>query len=216
LPEEMLVSEQVQITENRDYIEITPLNNSNSSKYGLLFYPGGLVDPHAYIGLLSKFALSGNGHTVIIAKMPSNLAVLDINAAIKIMDDDGDLNWVLSGHSLGGAMVCSFAEKNANRIEGLILMASYPAESVDLTDFEGPVLSMVASEDEIIDFDKFENTKSHLPASTKYVVIEGGNHGNFGDYGFQKGDGTASISAETQKDIIVEQLKQYYSENNFE
>ena len=70
-------------------------------------------------------------------------------------------------------MACSFAEKNADLIEGLILMASYPAATVDLTDFEGPLLSIVASEDEIIDFDKFENTKSQLPAKRSWKRLSG-------------------------------------------
>jgi hypothetical protein len=46
--------------------------------------------------------------------------------------------------------------------------------------------------------EKFDETKALLPANTKYVVIEGGNHAQFGSYGFQAGDNEATISPEEQ------------------
>src|SRR6056300_1693560 len=76
LPEEQIVSDVLQVHETRDYIEITP-NWGDHSKTGFVFYPGGLVDAHSYVESLSKFALSGIGHKVIIVKMPGNLAIFD-------------------------------------------------------------------------------------------------------------------------------------------
>ena len=45
---------------------------------------------------------------------------------------------------------------------------------------------------------KIEQYKSYEPASTTFVVIDGGNHGQFGDYGPQPGDNPATISPEAQ------------------
>jgi len=46
--------------------------------------------------------------------------------------------------------------------------------------------------------EKFDETKALLPADTQYVVIDGGNHAQFGSYGFQPGDNEATISPEEQ------------------
>lgn len=41
------------------------------------------------------------------------------------------------------------------------------------------------------------------------VVIEGGNHAQFGNYGKQKGDSDAMISSEEQQDMAVEAIKEF-------
>ena len=50
---------------------------------------------------------------------------------------------------------------------------------------------------------KFDETKLLLTADARYVVIDGGNHAQFGDYGLQPGDKVAMISrAEQQKQVV--------------
>lgn len=41
------------------------------------------------------------------------------------------------------------------------------------------------------------------------VVIEGGNHAQFGNYGKQKGDPDATISSEEQQNITVKAIKEF-------
>lgn len=41
---------------------------------------------------------------------------------------------------------------------------------------------------------------------TLFYEIDGGNHGQFGSYGKQKGDGDAKISEEKQQDITTEYI----------
>ena len=41
------------------------------------------------------------------------------------------------------------------------------------------------------------------------VVIEGGNHAQFGNYGKQKGDADATISREEQQNIAVEAVGKF-------
>jgi hypothetical protein len=56
--------------------------------------------------------------------------------------------------------------------------------------------------------DAFEASRFNLPSTTKFVVIDGGNHGQFGDYGFQPGDNEATISrAEQQKQVVEATVK---------
>ena len=51
--------------------------------------------------------------------------------------------------------------------------------------------------------EKFDETKTLLPQDTQFIVMDGGNHAQFGDYGPQPGDKIATISrAEQQKQIV--------------
>ena len=215
LPEPEQDLQDIMSRETRDYIELIP-DQGNISNTGFLFYPGGLVDPHAYIELASGFAHSGSGHHVIIAKMPVNLAVLGAKAGEKIIKDFPDERWVIGGHSLGGTMACSMLEKEPGLFDGLVLMAAYSSGSVDLRSWDGAVLSITASNDGILDWEKYHEGMTRLPAQSIYFEIQGGNHGGFGSYGQQKGDGEAEISREMQHQQIVEQIQNFFLQNGFE
>lgn len=215
LPETGPDSQDVLIRETRDYIELRPASTLDG-RTGFIFYPGGLVDPHAYIDLASQFAISGSGHHVVIAKMPANLAVLGAKAGMKILEEFPDKRWVIGGHSLGGVMACSMLARNSEGFDGLVLMASYASGSVDLSDWKGAVLSISASNDGVLDWEKYEEAKARLPGHSVYFNIAGGNHAGFGSYGTQKGDGEAEISLENQHQQIIEQIQNFYLENEFE
>ncbi|EMR73979.1 hypothetical protein MCGE09_00658, partial [Thaumarchaeota archaeon SCGC AB-539-E09] len=45
-----------------------------------------------------------------------------------------------------------------------------------------------------------------LPFETEIVLIEGGNHAQFGEYGAQNGDGIATIGSEEQQKIVIEAI----------
>jgi len=214
LPEEQAIPDVISIYEYRDYIEINPTSN-RYSKTGLVFYPGGLVDPHAYIEPLSYLAIAGKGHKVVIVKMPGNLALLDANRGAWIYDDFPDVRqWVIAGHSLGGVMACSTVEKNPDYFEGIILMASYPQSSTDLSGWNGSVLSLRGQLDGLVDSLTVASCETRLPVpchinrredfptdtfpKTVYFTIPGGNHSQFGNYGTQQGDGVATISRQEQ------------------
>ena len=56
---------------------------------------------------------------------------------------------------------------------------------------------------------KFDETRALNPASTQYVVIDGGNHAQFGDYGPQPGDNEATISRADQQSQVVAAVVQF-------
>ena len=58
--------------------------NSTTNR-GLIYYPGGLVDPEAYA--VTAQGVADAGYLVVIPKMPLNLAFLGINRANKIQAD---------------------------------------------------------------------------------------------------------------------------------
>jgi hypothetical protein len=170
-------------------------------KCGLIFYPGGKVQYEAYAPLMEK--LAENGILCVLVHMPGNLAVLDINAADGIREMYPEIKtWYIGGHSLGGAMAASYAAKHSGDFSGLILLAAY--STADLSDSDLSVVSIYGSMDGVLDREKYEKYLSNLPDMTKEVVIEGGCHSYFGDYGMQEGDGTPTITREEQIEETVE------------
>lgn len=171
---------------------------------GLIFYPGGKVEAAAYAPLLQK--LAQNGITCVLLEMPFHLAVLDTNAADRAFAQLPQVKrWYIGGHSLGGAMAGSYAGAHADKLEGLILLGAYSAAAIpeDL-----PTLAIYGSEDRVLDRSKLPVTQHPL------LEIVGGNHAYFGDYGEQKGDGTATISREEQQRQTAEAIVKFMTDGH--
>ncbi len=172
---------------------------------GFILYPGGRVDPRSYAPLAHDLALTG--HLVVIVPMRLNLAVLSPNSADAVIRNNPDIGaWVIGGHSLGGTMAAQYAEQHPDTIEGLALLASYPAGGTDLSGSSIPVLSIYGTRDGVLSESSFKDAIARLPESTEYRPIEGGNHAQFGSYGSQPGDREASITAEDQTYETVEAI----------
>ncbi|MBQ4424595.1 MAG: alpha/beta hydrolase [Lachnospiraceae bacterium] len=162
---------------------------------GLIFYPGGKVEYTAYAPLMA--ALSQEGILCVLLKMPLNLAVLGMGRAAGIPEEYPQIeDWILAGHSLGGAMAASYLGKHADGFDALVLLAAYSA--ADLSESGLAVLSIYGSEDGVLNRDKYNGYKKNLPADTGEIVIDGGCHAYFGAYGAQKGDGEPAITREEQ------------------
>ncbi len=176
-----------------DYITFQPSNMQPTT--GFIFYPGGRVDYRAYAPVLRMIA--ENGYFVALVHAPLNMAFFDIDAAARVQAEHPEIeSWVVGGHSLGGAMASVFAKEHVTQLDGAIFFASYPADDA-LKNADVKVLSIYGTND-MAGMETFEEKKSLLPANTKYIVIEGGNHAQFGSYGPQEGDRPATISAEEQ------------------
>lgn len=184
--------------------QFEPKNNETTSAQ-LIFYPGGKVEPQAYALLLQD--LANTGMTVSLVKFPLDLAVFNSKIAQDIINPS--MPTVIAGHSLGGAMAANFSKDNLQSIDGLILLAAYSLESYGLENSTLPVLSIFASNDAIATEDDINSRRQWLPETTEYVRIEGGNHAQFGSYGDQHDDGTATISASEQRRLTVEAVAQF-------
>ena len=168
----------------------------------LIFYPGGNVECDAYWPLLIRCA--ENGIACMLVEMPGNLAVLDVGAAQRVMERYPQAaHWYLGGHSLGGSMAAAFTA-DADWVEGLILLAAYSTEPVDV-----PVLSIYGSEDGVMNREKYDKYRGNLPAGFKEHILEGGNHAGFGYYGPQRGDGDATISRNDQIELTAQRIAEF-------
>lgn len=159
-------------------------------KANIIFYQGALVEEEAYSQLARD--LADKGDNTYILKTPLNLPVLSPHKAKTIINQNHLTNVYLAGHSLGGVV----ASQNAKvaPVRGLILLASYPSRKSDLSHKKLRVLSITASNDHILNWEKYEEAKKRLPNSNTFRTIVGGNHSRFGNYGHQKGDGKATLS----------------------
>ncbi len=194
----------VTVTDEANQIVYAP--KSGSSK-GLIFYQGAKVAPQAYS--LPLLAIAAAGYTVFVPKMPLNFAVLNIGAAKAIIDAHPEISaWAIAGHSLGGAMACSYV-KGDPRVNVLIFWAAYCDKSFDLSgNLSIAVTSISGSLDGLATPAKVDATRGYAPASTVYVSIAGMNHAQFGDYGAQSGDNAATLGAtEATKRVVAATLK---------
>jgi hypothetical protein len=179
---------------------------SSPTDRGLIFYPGGLVDPEAYA--VTAQGIADAGYLVVIPKMPINLAFMGINRADGIRVDYPEIkSWTIGGHSLGGAMAAEYAKNNYDILDGLVMFASYPANTQDFVDFPIPILTIIGSKDP--GAPKQEEFYQAIADSARLFVIEGGNHRQYADYSFQNNDGIATISAEEQQDQNIAATVQF-------
>ena len=180
------------------WLTFTPAEPSGT---GLIFYPGGRVEPESYAPPLQ--AIASDGYITIVPDMPFGLAVLAPDTADEIIEAFPDIErWVIGGHSLGGAMAAQYTAENEG-IDGLALWAAYPPADVDLSAAPIAATSIYASEDGLTSLVEIEASRAQLPPDTVFIEIDGGNHAGFGSYGEQDGDGVATIDPEEQQAQVV-------------
>lgn len=173
---------------------LTILTPTTPNDTGFIFYPGGKVEHTAYLPLLEQ--LRQQGITCVLVEMPFHLAVFDPDAAEQVFDRLPDIaNWYIGGHSLGGAMASSYASEHPDKVQGLVLLGAYLYGDYPVQH----ALTLYGSEDKVMNREKLTYTEN-------VVEIAGGNHAQFGNYGAQKGDGTATISAAEQQAQTVDSI----------
>ncbi len=173
------------------------------ARVGFILYPGGRVDPASYAAPARNIAEAG--YLVVVPELALNLAVLDQDAADDVIAAHPDIErWVIGGHSLGGTFAAGYAGEHREIISGLVLWAAYPAGGTDLSTLDAAVTSIFGTRDGLTTIDDIDESRQRLPVNADFVSIEGGNHAQFGDYGPQDGDNTATISREEQQATAVE------------
>jgi len=184
-----------------NWLVFTPVASKPAT--GFIIYPGGRVDYRAYAP--QAHVLAAQDNLVVIVHMPLNLAVFDPNAAETVIAAHPEIMaWVVGGHSLGGSMAANFAHTHPKQLQGLVLWASYPAASDDLSQSKLKVLSISGTLDGLSTPARIKASHSLLPEGTIWVPIAGADHAQFGWYGPQAGDNPASINREEQQRQIVQ------------
>ena len=195
-------------------ISFEPTDDSTSS--GLVFYPGALVDPEAYVPLARQVAEAG--HKVVIVKVPFRLDLFgwqweDVVARTEaVTAGDADRTaWVVGGHSRGGRMAVRFVSEHPEAFDGLLLVGTSHPRETDLSDSPLDVVKVYGSEDGLASPEEVRAFARNLPDHARFVEVAGGNHRQFGYYGWQLGDGEARIDREAQRERTAEPVLEQLS-----
>lgn len=202
-------SRGARVTLERDpqsFINIQPARGEADTL--LVLYPGGLVRPQAYEWL--GRALAPQGVQTVIPVFPFDLAVTGAERAEGLIARFGEgKRVILAGHSLGGAMAAQYSALRPERIDGLLLMAAYPAPNVDLREASFPVLSLLAEHDGVAQAADVRGGLDRLPPGTRLSVVPGAVHSFFGRYGPQRGDGMPTVSRADAEARIVREVERF-------
>ena len=141
---------------------------------------------------------------VYIVKMILYLAFVVINKTGVITHYAAYVQYYMAGHSLGGAMAADYAAEHENDFDGIFLFAAYPTKETNLD-----TLRIYGSEDGVLNRKRVEDAASLITGRLEEIVIDGGNHAQFGNYGEQRGDGNAGISGQDQQAQAVEAVREF-------
>lgn len=174
---------------------------------GVVFYAGNPVDYRDYGTLLT--ALASHGYLVISPEFPFDTALFNITAGEEYMKQyPGIRKWFLAGHSHDGGVSTAEVDLRPDLFTGVILIDPVIGIPVPMASF--PVLLFHATEDFVCPQTFHEIVKAELSATDlTEVIIEGGNHAQFGDYGVQAFDGAARISQKEQIDITTQEMVKF-------
>ncbi len=197
--------DDIVVTKTSYGIEVSAPTKEN--QWGFLIYPGAQIEPEAYLPLARETALRFKA-TAVIVDFPLNFAFFDWKIGKKAMDALEIDNWILIGHSLGGAFGSKLANQD-ERIAGLVMLASYPADNLSKSGL--PVISLNAQLDAVMTEAEFNKKREKFPANTEFYVIGGANHSQFGSYGLMAEDSVASISAQKQREIVLDFMEDWLS-----
>ncbi len=185
-------------------LEFRPARTKGNS--ALIFFCGAGVSAHAYAPLLRPVAEAG--YPVFVVRLPYRFAPFDSHKEAAIERARGVMaahpavaHWVLSGHSLGGALAARMVHARPAAVSAVVLIGTTHPRSDDLSALRLPVTKVYGSNDGVAPYDRIQATKHLLPAHTKWIEVRGGNHSQFGHYGHQLLDGSATISREAQQEI---------------
>ena len=115
-------------------------------------------------------------------------------------------SYIIGGHSQGGKMAAKFVYENPNLMKGLFLMGTSHPRDIDLSPQNIPCIKLYAENDGLASVEEVMENKIKLPKDTKLVLINGGNHSQFGYLGKLLMDSSADISIEEQQQQTYDHL----------
>lgn len=201
----------VDVRHGDGFWSFSPAARAAAARPGLVFFPGALVDPVAYAPLARAAAAAG--FPAFIVELPRRGTMggaddgdLDVRLDRALASRGASRPWVAAGHSRGAVIAARIASEHRRGLAGLVLIGTTHPRDVDLSSLREPVTKVVGTRDGLARVGAVEANRARLPASTRWVWIEGGNHSQFGWYGFQPGDRRARIAASAQRDVMTREV----------
>jgi len=201
-------NDRVAVTRGEGFWTFAP---TQPAAVGLIFFPGALVAPAAYAPIAQ--AVAAGGYTVVLVELPRRGAFGGADSPEIFARTDAATRsaapvarWVVGGHSRGGVVASKLVHQGGRNLAGLVLIGTSHPRDFSLANAPLPVTRVFGTRDTIADVEKLDATRDNLPPGTRLVRIDGGNHSQFGQYGFQPGDWPATIDRETQHRITVDAI----------
>ena len=211
-PETFLSTSHVRVLDTGDVIQFLPTHEAPGA--GIIFLPGGEIDPVAYAPLMRSVAESG--HSAVIVKVPWRIAPsagarTDLWLRIvRVLATGGPgKRWVLGGHSRGAVFALNYITQHPRQLAGLALIGTTHPRDIDIYGSKFPVMKIVGTMDCVATMERVMANARLLPPSTQWVRIQGGNHRQFGYYGYQLGDCGAKISRTSQQGQTAKALTRF-------
>ena len=204
-PDTFASTPELSVTESEMYVRFQPATTKNVA---VALIPGCPADPHAY-GPLAR-AMAQQGVLSVIVKVPYRCAPWTSHQATLrqrvsgVLDSCPKCAWTIAGHSRGARHALEVARAlPQGRIASLVLIASTHPRVESYATLGIPVLKILASEDGVAPVADAMANRALLPPSARWEVIDGANHAQFGHYGHQLWDRTATITREMQQEHAV-------------
>lgn len=206
-----------EITETKHNYKIETLEDGTicfvpeNPESSFVFYPGGMVDYISYSPLMDK--LASNNILCVLLKPKTNIPMFDIKEAEGKTDNYTDISeWYIGGHSMGAFLSSAYVYDHISDFKGIILLGGY--SSKDLSNSDLKALCIYGSLDGTMNRDKYEENKKYLPSNYEEVIIEGGCHSYFGDYGIEGEDSKPTIIQEKQIEITCDKIVEFIKKDN--
>jgi len=205
----------VRVIDSGALMQFVPAQHARGA--GLIFLPGGMIDPDAYAPFLR--AVAESGYTAVLIRMPWRTALTEAARKTLWSRIDGvsrnaqpGRRWVLGGHSRGAALAATYAWEHGAQLAGLVLIGTTHPRVLDLSTSPIPIAKIYGTRDCVADSAKMMSNANRLPLDTRWIRIEGGNHRQFGYYGYQLGDCSATISRAAQHGLTTRAVTAFLKE----
>jgi len=180
---------------------------ANQRATGVIFLPGGIVEPDAHTPLLKNVAAAG--HPAYLIRLPMRCACLDSQVTALFTQITATVNanrntrWYVAGHSRGAMLASRFARESPANIAGLVLIGTTHPRDFDLSGINLKVTKISGSHDGIASPDAIRANAKLLPPSTNWIEIPGANHVQFGYYRHHLLDGIPDITRDEQQAALL-------------
>ncbi len=168
---------------------------------GFIIYGDERVQRECYLPLM--ISLADQGYCAYLPTAFGNLPVLNQEGAEYVIRTYKSVHtWYIIAHGKACPSAARYAKSHSSKIQGLIYLggASY---QTDLSNLNLTLLSIIGSNDTLIDKNRTEGAKVNNPVRSEYITLEGGNHTGFLDTTLMRGDTASPLSAAEQIEQTV-------------
>ena len=191
-------------TESDGSIVMTPRQPNG---HGLLIMHGALIKPPSYARTAAFFA--AEGYTVYLPSGAGRMSIAAVDRAARRLKEFAVRDWYAIGHSMGGMASLDVIQKVPDRFIAAALWAA--AMPKDFKALKLPLLFLWGDRDGLLPPERYAQARQHLPASTRYVTISGGNHQDFAMYSHQFFDNPGTLGWEAQIDAADEITSAFFA-----